>query len=287
MRAIPLESPAATNVLIRIIAKSLLVGAVYAAALAIGGLLAAMLGFSLPGAKDPLARLLWAFAGGVIMGLALGPIAAYMPAPQRRHFVIWTSLILLNIASVVIEGSFFAPQLIGNALPVLLVQQSLAALAAGWAITALFAAQAGGVSHSLPPRSSFSWTWRFTASALVYVMFYFIFGAINWILVTRPYYETHAGGLVVPPVGVTLQAEMIRGALIALSVLPFLLTLRASRRRQALLTGFVLFAIGGLVPLTMQIGALPIVLLGASAAEIFFQNFSTGVVDSHLLAKGG
>jgi hypothetical protein len=282
-----MESPAATNVLIRIIAKGLLVGAVYAAALAIGGLLLGRLGFSMPGVGDPLARLLWAFAGGVIMGLALGPIAAYMPAARRRHFFVWTSLIFLNIVSVVIEGSFFAPQLIGNALPALLVQQTVAALAAGWAITALFAAQAGGVSHSASPRSWLSWTWRFTASVLVYVVFYFIFGGINYVLVTRPYYETHVGGLAVPPVAVTLQAEIIRGALIALSVLPFLLTLRASRRRQALLTGFVLFAIGGLVPLTLQVGSLPLVLLGASAVEIFFQNFLTGVVDSRLLAKGG
>lgn len=45
----------------------------------------------------------------------------------------------------------------------------------------------------------------------------------------------------------------------------------------------LLFASGGNIPLLLQIGSLPIFLLAASAVEIFFQNFFTGVLAVMLL----
>ena len=269
----------------KLLAKSLLVALVYAFTLALAGLLVSLSGLGLPAVKDPMTKLLWSLVGGFIMGLSLGLIAASMPAGRWRHVLVWSILVFFNLASVAIEGSFFAPDLIGNALPGLFIQQALAALAVGGVVTALFAPAGTIPSAPAAHRSPFSWAWRFVLSALVYVVFYFIFGGINYALVTRPYYAAHAGGLTVPAAQVTLQAEVIRGVLIALSVLPFLLTIRAGRGRLAMLTGIILFAIGGLVPLTMQVGALPIILLAASAVEIFFQNFLTGVVVSRLLGR--
>jgi hypothetical protein len=265
--------------------KSLLVGATFVMAVVIGGMIVTMLGFSLPKAENPTASLMWFFAGGVIAGLSLGPVASSIPAARTRHLFVWGSLIFLNIASVAIEGYFFAPKLIGDALPALLIQQLLTALAAGWVITVLFGSKE--TTAPVPPvnRSIPSWIWRFALATLAYVVFYFIFGSINYMLVTKPYYETHAGGLDVPPVQVTLAAEVVRGALIALSVLPFLHTFRADKKRVALQTGFLLFAIGGLVPLTMQVGALPLFLLIASAWEIFAMNFSVGIILARLLRR--
>lgn len=156
---------------------------------------------------------------------------------------------------------------------------------AGLVITVLFTTKETTAPVAPVKRSIFSWTWRFAIATLAYVIFYFIFGSINYILVTKPYYETHAGGLDVPPVQVTLAAEVVRGALIALSVLPFLLTVPADKKRLGALTGLILFAIGGLVPLTMQVGVLPPFLLLASAWEIFAMNFSTGWVLARLLGR--
>lgn len=265
--------------------KSLLVGAAFVIAVVLGGMLVTMLGFRLPEAENPLASLMWFFAGGVIAGLCLASVAASISAARTRHFFIWGSLIFLNIASVAIEGYFFAPKLIGDALPALLLQQLVAALVAGLVITVLFATKETTAPVAPVKRSIFSWTWRFAIATLAYVIFYFIFGSINYILVTKPYYETHAGGLDVPPVQVTLAAEVVRGALIALSVLPFLLTVPADKKRLGALTGLILFAIGGLVPLTMQVGVLPPFLLLASAWEIFAVNFSTGWVLARLLGR--
>jgi hypothetical protein len=265
--------------------KSLLVGATFVMAVVIGGMIVTMLGFSLPEAENPTASLMWFFAGGVIAGWSLGPVASSIPAARTRHLFVWGSLIFLNIASVAIEGYFFAPKLIGDALPALLIQQLIVALAAGWVVTALFASKESAAPVAPTNRSIPSWIWRFAVAVLVYVLFYFIFGSINYILVTKPYYETHAGGLDVPPVQVTLAAEVVRGALIALSVIPFLLTMPADKKRLGAWTGFVLFAIGGLVPLTMQVGALPLFLLIASAWEIFAMNFTTGWVLARLLGR--
>jgi len=263
--------------------KSLLAGLAYVIALVLGSILVSAIGLRLPEAKDAVNKLAWSFAGGVIAGLSLGPIAARMPAARTRQLMVWVSVIFLNLASVAVEGFFFAPAVVGDALPGLLLQQLLASLGLAWMVTVLFAPKESITIIPVTNRSGLSWTWRLLASALTYVSFYFVFGAINYILVTKPYYETNSGGLAVPAVTVTLTAEILRGALIAFSVLPFILTIGSSRRRLAVQTGFILFAIGGLVPLTMQIGVLPLFLLAASAVEIFLQNFSTGLVIARIL----
>lgn len=263
--------------------KALIVGVVYSIALVIAGMLVRISGLPLPNVNDAQMRLLWSFIGGVIAGFSLGPISAIMPASRSRHWLVWGSVIFFNIASVMIEGSFFAPKLIGDAIPALLIQQVLTALATGWIITVLFAPKETSAPVQTARRHWFSWTWRYLLSAFSYVVFYFIFGAINYALVTKPYYATHTGGLTVPSPQTVLIAELVRSLLIVLSVLPFLLTLRTGKTRLAVLTGLILFAIGGLVPLTLQVSTLPLYLLATSAVEIFFQNFSTGVVTARLL----
>lgn len=129
----------------------------------------------------------------------------------------------------------------------------------------------------------YSWTWCLILSAVSYLAFYFVVGGLNYQLVTKPYYETHAGGLTVPPVHVVLVVESIRAVLIVFSVFLFVLSARGARRQLMSSTGWLLFAVGGIIPLLWEISSLPIFLLAASAVEIFFQNFFTGVVAARLL----
>ena len=178
-----------------------------------------------------------------------------------------------------------APNLVKGSLLSLIIQQLFVALATTWFTVKLFALVTESSSTNAFRRSRFSWIWRFVLSALSYIIFYYFFGAINYLLVTGPYYETHVGGLVVTAQEVILKAELIRAPMIILSTVPFLLTLSAGKTRLAVLTGLILFAIGGLVPLALQVTSLPLLLLAASAVEIFFQNFSTGVVTALLLGK--
>jgi hypothetical protein len=102
--------------------------------------------------------------------------------------------------------------------------------------------------------------------------------------VTRPYYEAQGSPLAVPDPQITLLAELIRAVLIVLSLLPFLLTAQMPLRQLAVWSGLLLFIVGGIVPLTWQMAALPLPLLMASAVEIFCQNFTTGAVTAMLLA---
>ena len=50
------------------------------------------------------------------------------------------------------------------------------------------------------------------------------------------------------------------------------------------LAGLILFAVGGVTPLLVQVGSLPSVVLAASSVEIFCQNFFTGVVTARLMS---
>ena len=267
------------------ICKSLIIGAVYMIALLVGTMIASSMGLSLPEAKNTQTILMWTLASGTIMGFFLGPIATSMTASKIRHIVVWSNVIFFNLISVAIEGRFFAPELAGNSIQGSIIIQLMAAIVTGWLITTLFAPKQTAVTASVPQRSFLSWTWRFLISSFSYLVFYFIFGAINSTLVTKPYYETNVSGLTVPPAGTVLMVELLRGPLIVLSVLPFLLSQRMNKKRAVILTGLVIFSIGGLVPLTMRVDTLPLILLAASAVEIFFQNFSTGAVTELLLGQ--
>jgi len=267
------------------ICKSLLIGAGYMIALLVGTMIVRSMGLNLPEVKNTQTALIWTLAGGTITGLFLGPIATSMSASKIRHIVVWSNVIFFNLISVAIEGRFFAPELAGNSLQGSTIRQLLAAVVTGWLITILFAPKQTAMTVTVPQRSFFSWAWRFLISAFSYLVFYFIFGAINYILVTRPYYETSVSGLTVPPAGTVFMVELLRGPLIVLSVLPFLLSQRMNKRQAVMFTGLVIFSVGGLVPLTMRVDTLPLILLAASAVEIFFQNFSTGAVTALLLGQ--
>lgn len=222
---------------------------------------------------------------GILIGVTLGPIAARLPESRLRHLVIWGSALFLNILSVSIEGAFFvsarSPM---TASPLAWTAGLLLdSLVTAGLITWLFAPK---TPLAPPPqareRAWYSWAWRFVLSAFGYLVFYFIFGAVNYALVTRPYYETHVSGLVVPAAQTVLMAEVVRAPLIVLSIVPLILAWKSKRLLVAVLCGIILFVIGGVVPLVLN-PALPDLLRLASAIEIFFQNFLTGVVAVVLL----
>lgn len=235
-------------------------------------------------AANPTLLLVTTFASGFLLGAVLGPVASLLTGPRLRSTLIWTVLIYLNLGSVVLEGYFFAPGLLPLALvPRILVLQALSTLTAALGIALLFPGPEEPTNKSAgEKRTPLSWTGRFLASAAAYLVFYYGFGAINYALVTGPYYETH-GGLAVPAPGTVIAVEAVRSVLIILSLLPLIASLHLPKRKLAVRCGLLLFMIGGVVPLLAQSTALPPVLLVASGVEIFFQNFLTGVVAAWLL----
>ncbi len=264
---------------------SLLVALAYMAGLILAGIIAAMFGVRLSAESNKASSLILLFIASGLLGFFLGPLASRLTLSQGQHVLLWGSLILFNLGSVTIEGAYFAPDLVSIPIPVLIMLQLVATIAAAFVFTQLFASTGPSMSwrSAFQKHPWYSWIWRFLVSALSYLMFYLIVGGLNYQLVTKPYYESHAGGLTVPAVQVVFVVESIRSVLIVSSLFLFLLSMRGTRRQLIISTGWLLFAIGGIVPLILQIGVLPLFLLAASAVEIFFQNFLTGVVAALLM----
>ncbi len=263
--------------------RSMAAGLAYVVALVATGMVFGILGFMPPAdSAEGGALLPWIFLSGVLMAAFVGPLARGMPVGRSRHLLVWTSVIFFNLASVGIEGAYFAPDLMTMPLPAFLAQQLVSAVIAALLITSLFAPKQGADSRTRskpgPLWAWYGWLWRLLAGSATYLLAYAVFGLANYELVTRPYYESHAGGLTVPEGWLVWAVESVRAPMIVLSILPFILFYPAGRKRLAILSGLLLFWVGGIVPLVFQAAALPPVLILASAVEIFLQNFSTGAV---------
>ncbi len=271
----------------RLIGRSLLVGIGYAVTSLLVGVLLTLVGAVRPGTGKGIEALPVLLAQGSLLGIVLGTLALEIKTSYWQRMTVLGSALFFNSLSLSIEGMFFAPTLMYSTLPWTIVQNVVLTSIVGIVVLRLFPATCeSSASRALPlHRSWFSWSWRFAISAFSYLAFYFVFGAINYALVTKPYYEAHAGGLVVPGVATLLAAESVRAPLIALSVLPLLLTIRRQPPQRAIAAGLVLFCIGGVVPLLNEINTLPLYLLIASGWEIFFQNMSTGLVAGWLLGS--
>ena len=265
--------------------RSILVALGYLTGLILAGMIGVMLGEKLSTDANSTSSFARLFVASLLLGVFLGPFASRLALSRGQHFILWGSLILFNMGSVTIEGAYFAPSLVSIPIPVLAAQQILATIGAALVIALVFTFSAQSVSwlSALRTRPWYSWIWRFIASAVSYLVFYFVFGGLNYQLVTKPYYESHAGGLAVPAPGIVFIIESIRSLIIVFSVFLFLLSVRGTRRQLMVSTGWLLFAIGGIVPLIWQLGTLPFFLLSASAMEIFLQNFLTGMVAARLM----
>ena len=266
--------------------RNILVALGYLAGLILAGMIGALLGEKLLSAgTNSTSSFATLFVATLLLGVFLGPFASRLALSRGQHFILWGSLILFNLGSLAIEGAYFAPAMMSIPIPMLVAQQLLATAGAALVITLVFTTpgQSASWSSALRTRPWYSWIWRFIASAISYLVFYFVIGGLNYQLVTKPYYESHAGGLTVPAPQIVFIVESIRSLMIAFSVFLFLLSVRGTRRQLMVSTGWLLFAIGGIIPLILQIGTLPLFLLLASALEIFFQNFLTGVVAARLM----
>jgi hypothetical protein len=245
--------------------------------------LVAALGVTLPKVSGGTSPLVLIVMWGGLFGLTLGPLASQMAASRLRHVVVWSSVVFFNGLSTVVEGRFFMPDAV-TAPVAQAMMYLITSLVGGVLITLLFAPRGDPLRPASPPqRPWYSWAWRFVVSAFSYLVFYYLFGVINYTLVTHPYYQERIAGLTVPPAQVVLMAEAIRAPMMVLALLPLVLTFRTTRRRLFVICGLLLAVIGA-APLLLA-NSLPMFLRVASAWEIFLQNFSTGAVIALLLAS--
>ena len=236
------------------------------------------------GTQGLIARSALELLAGMLVGMTLGAVARVMAGSPRRRGIALATLIFLSTLAVMIEGAAFQPSVVPTELlPLEAILQLGVALATATVVAGLFrpARPAAPLAHA-PHRTAWSWLWRYGASALTYVVLYFVVGAANYSLVTGPYYQAHTAGLVIPAPDLVLLVALLEGAIFPMALLPLMYALPLPTRSRALVAGTMLFVLGGLVPLVVS-ADLPIFLRASSAVEIFFQKFPAGVAAAALL----
>jgi hypothetical protein len=260
--------------------RSLAVGFAYAIASAVA---AAILG-PLSRLAPTIDNLLVWLISGTLTSLALAPFILHSAWPRpKTTLAAWAVLAFVRSLGLGIEGSLFKPT---QALSALLgaVFGMLIALLVAWLSVRLLMPSQTESPRSAPERSLWGWIWRVLVVGLAYFAFYFIFGATNALLYTKSFYENNPQyGLTLPPTGIIFMAQLLRGPLFGLGSLFIVHSTDAPSGRMAVWLGLLLFVVGGVGPyLEVTFRAMPLGFNLATLAEIFFQNFLTGVVAMRL-----
>ena len=152
--------------------RGVVVGVAYVAAMMLAGIVFGLLGLVPAAGGNAAASLFWILMAGILLGLYLGPLAARTTATRRQHVLIWTAVIFFNMGAVMLEGAYFAPDLVPIPVPLLAVQQFLAAVVAGSLIALLFArpGQTAAFGQTLSRRPWPGWLWRFLLASASYLI---------------------------------------------------------------------------------------------------------------------
>jgi len=224
------------------------------------------------------------FLGGWLLALILCAIAKHLPwRTAERVFVLWFLLFIVRGLNLMLEWYFFSTEgLAATARSG--VSTTLGSLALAIVVALLFPPLRveGSLGRSmgalLAQHGWFSWAWRVVIGIVTYVFVYFVFGGIAFQF-TKPYYTDPSYGLnlTLPSAGAVFKLQFVRGFTFLLASFFVLSGLKVSRLKQAWLMGLALFIPGGLAPLVAA-EDWPVALRFYHTVEIFFQNFTTGVV---------
>ena len=264
-----------------IIARSLIVGFVYALASA---LVAAVLG--------PMSRLaptldnfaIW-FITGSLVCLAFSPFILHANGSRTKTLLaVWGVQALVRSLGLGIEGSLFKPTAALNAVVGAVLEILVSLLVAWLAVLLLMPANRRIEDSDGVKRSWWGWTWRVLIVGLAYFIFYFVFGATNAFLYTMNFYKNNPQyGLNLPAPAIIFLAQLIRGPLFGLGSLLIIRATNAHRSQLAVWLGILLFIVGGVGPyIEVTFRAMPMGFNLATLTEIFFQNFLTGMVAASL-----
>ena len=263
-----------------ILMRSLAVGFAYALASALAA-----------GILGPLSRLaptidnllVWLISG-TLVALALAPFILHSSwSRQNTTLAAWAVLAFVRSLGLGIEGSLFKPTQVMSAISGA-VFGLLVGLLVAWLAVRLFMPASPSPRAASSHRSLWGLIWRVLVVGLAYFAFYFIFGAANALLYTKSFYENNPQyGLTLPPTNIIFIAQLLRGPLFGLGSIFIVLCADAPRRRIARWLGLLLFIVGGLGPyLEVTFRTMPLGFNLATLAEIFLQNFLTGIVAANL-----
>lgn len=228
----------------------------------------------------------WWYLSGVLMAASLLPVVMYGPKTMGGQFsVISVAITVVGMVCTMSEGMLFFPE-----------QRAQMAKSMGGGIVLYLVATAVMVALArvlklgsesavdVEPGASTTVAPKVLLSALLYVMYYLIFGAIAFQFFTRKYYP-HATEQVAALGNWFWAYQLGRGLLMVLAILPIIYTLRLRRSKAALLVGILVWVVGGLAPLVVPNPSMVALQRYEHIVEIFTQNFSLGVTAVWLLGR--
>lgn len=262
---------------------------VYVISVMIAGGILSSLGAALPAVTDEMSALFAKLLlSGAVIGVTFYILTKFIEFSRLKLLFAAFTVLFLNLVSVIFEGAYFVSGVISKQMVLpLIFQQFIVSLLLSGTIALLFGKKNIKIIYNYFPAHSFvGWVWRIVASMACYMIFYYVFGRINFAIFTGSYYEENIGGLSIPSLIDVVKIESVRSLFIVLSVL-LIANSYFDVRKRAVMTGLTVFLIGGVMPLVQQVGTLPSTLVIASLIEIFFQNFLTGVVLALLIEYRG
>jgi hypothetical protein len=229
----------------------------------------------------------------ILYGLTLFYLNTNLPLGRRARFLItWLALYCIQMLMPVLEGIFFSTQFEGA--PELI----FGALIFGW-ILVLPAALAGVILfnpveiHSFAEikREYFSritrtrFAGRFIVASVLWMVIYFIFGAVVAPYVL-PYYTEGGVGfeLVLPELQVILVLQLIRGFILVLLILPLVISINLDWKRLAVIIAALLY-IGGAIAVFLISDQFPLMLRLLHGMEMFADASFAGIVIAYLLGR--
>ncbi len=266
--------------------RALLVGVAYSIALMVGDMLTSMLGLaSLPVADNlnPGLLLFTSYAAGVLIALALGPLAIRLNVP------LWSRILVLASVTFVIGGlinlieALYFTTMFETGIASLLLVTAVGYLGLAASLAYLFPPQLPVrrmrevARETWRQRSALSWLGRLVVAALAYVPIYLGIGMLIAPIVTPYYTDPSLGlGLRIPGFDVILPLEVFRGLLMVLALFPLVYLWRGTRLGLAFALGWTVAILGGIVPMLTN-PTFPPVLRITHGIEITVDSFLLGL----------
>jgi hypothetical protein len=274
-------TPQSSPLVREVIARSLIVGFVYALA---NALAAAILG-SMSRLTPTIDNLMIWFLTGTLICLSLSPFIIHSSWTRSRTiFAAWAVLAFVRTLGLGIEGVLFKPTAAANALVSAIFGLLVSLLFAWLSVVLLMPTNQVSLESTNPKRSWWGWTWRVLVVGLAYFVLYFVFGATNAFLYTMSFYKNNPQyGLNLPDPGIVFLAQLLKGPLFGLGLLFVAQAMNLPLRKVGVWLGILLFVVGGVAPyVEVTFRTMPLGFNMATLIEIFFQNFPTGIVAAYL-----
>jgi len=229
----------------------------------------------------------------ILYGITLYYLNTNVPLSRKARFLItWLAVYCIQMLMPVLEGVFFSTQFEGA--PELI----FGALVFGW-ILVLPTALAGAILFRPAEVQSFSeirreyfgrrslaqFAGRFGIASVLWMVIYFIFGAIVAPYVL-PYYTDGGVGyeLVLPDLQVILGLQLLRGFILVLLILPLVISINLDWKPLAASITSLLY-IGGALAVFLISEQYPLVLRMIHGMEMLADAIFAGIVIAYLLGK--